>query len=72
MPIKTAEEVFVKYDKIFTSDMIGRVAVKLARKTFGEKALQGSSIGGTGHKATGPQQNERNEGCDPTEVPHSG
>ena len=27
--------------------MIGRVAVKLARNTFGEKVLQGSSIGGT-------------------------
>ena len=48
MPIKTAEEVFAKYDKFLTSDMIGRVAVKLARNTFfGEKVLQGSSIGGT-------------------------
>ena len=27
--------------------MIGRVAVKLARNTFGEKVLQGSLIGGT-------------------------
>ena len=48
MPIKTAEEVFAKYEKYLTQDLIGRVAAKLARNTyFGEKVLQGSSINGT-------------------------
>ena len=47
MPIKTAEEVHSKYDKFLTPDMIGQVAVKVARNTFGEKVLQDSSIGGT-------------------------
>lgn len=48
MPNKTAEEVFAKYEKYLTQDLIGRVAAKLARNTyFGEKVLQGSSINGT-------------------------
>jgi hypothetical protein len=48
MLLKTAEEVFVKYDKYLTKDLIGRVAVKLARNTyFGENVLLGSSVGGT-------------------------
>ena len=37
MPIKTAEEVIAKYNKYMTKDLVGRVAVKLARNTyFGE------------------------------------
>ena len=47
MPIKTAEEVFAKYKKYLTQDLVGRMAAKLARNTyFGEKVLQGS-INGT-------------------------
>ena len=49
MPRKTADEVFAKYSKYVTKDLIGRVATKLARNTyFGQEVLAGSTVSGTG------------------------
>ncbi len=49
MPLKTADEVFAKYSKYVTKDLIGRVATKLARSTyFGVEVLAGSTVSGSG------------------------
>ena len=48
MLMKTAEEVFKKNSRYVNKDEIGRVAAKLARRTFfGESVLVQSSISGT-------------------------
>lgn len=53
MPLKTPEVVIAKYSKYMTKDLVGRVAIKLAKSTyFGEAVLAASTI--TGNANTRP------------------
>ena len=65
MPIKTAEYIFAKYKKYVTKDLVGRVAVKLARTPISVLAVSTVTV----HQATGSKEDAGDEGGHKDAVP---